>query len=211
MDLRPRHMYHADLVLAAEAFLSRHHRERTIPIPIETMIELGMGIDIIPCADLLRLGGCDAFPTRDGSQIWVEKKDYIERCPHFRFTLAEEASHITLHGDAMRRVKANTLEEVRAAVRDFAKYPAFDKQAKTMAALVLIPPANLHADFPLALRDVMQMVRRHTRVDPESVRSTVLRMLATKYEVTQRVMRVRIDREDLWRKNAQQLGFIQVA
>jgi len=47
----PRYSYR-QLQQAAEDFLTRHHPGGTLPIPIEEIVEFGVGLDIVPFPNL---------------------------------------------------------------------------------------------------------------------------------------------------------------
>ena len=64
---------------AAKDFLKKYHPEDTYPIPIEDIIELKMGIDIIPIPGLSEaIDGIGGFISSDLSNISID--EYIYMC-----------------------------------------------------------------------------------------------------------------------------------
>lgn len=61
-----------ELEKAANQFLSEHHPDGSIPIPIEEIVEIKLGIKLIPAPGLLRLG-IDAFLTHDFKEIYIDQ------------------------------------------------------------------------------------------------------------------------------------------
>src|SRR6266849_4451191 len=81
----------------AADLLRLHHPAGTIPIPVEEIIELQLGLDIIPMPGLAK--GCDvyAFPSRDLRSIYVDQGVQESHEAQYRFHLAHELAHIVLH------------------------------------------------------------------------------------------------------------------
>ncbi|MEM9348435.1 MAG: hypothetical protein AAGB26_17745 [Planctomycetota bacterium] len=50
----------------ASDFLHQHNSDGTIPVPIESIVEFKLGIDIVPVAGLIDTAGINAFITRSG-------------------------------------------------------------------------------------------------------------------------------------------------
>ncbi|MBI4602387.1 MAG: hypothetical protein HY721_10555 [Planctomycetes bacterium] len=85
----PRYSY-AQIQSEAATFLARHHLAGTIPVPVEEVIELQLGIDIVPFPGLHRAFDTDGFTTSDLSAIYVEEYVYQNVPTRYRFTLAHE-------------------------------------------------------------------------------------------------------------------------
>ena len=57
----------------ADSFLSRYHPSRSIPIPIEDIIDLGLKLDIVPMPGLKHGFEVDAFISRDMETIYIDE------------------------------------------------------------------------------------------------------------------------------------------
>jgi len=62
---------------AAEIFLQRYHSDKSLPIPIEEIIDLKLGLNIIPIPGLFDLHNIDAFLSSDRRGIVIDH-DHLE-------------------------------------------------------------------------------------------------------------------------------------
>jgi len=69
---RPAVLSYKDLQKRAEEFLAEFHEERTLPIPIEEIVEVDFEIELIPLEGVLDDLEVDAFLTSDLTQIYVD-------------------------------------------------------------------------------------------------------------------------------------------
>ena len=104
MGFKAPFLQYDDLRVRAEDFLSQYHLQRTIPVPIEAIIELQFGMDIVPMPGL---GHFDvvAYVSQDMNEIRVDEFVQRERPARYRFCLAHELSHKLLHADVFRELR----------------------------------------------------------------------------------------------------------
>lgn len=145
---------------AALEILRKYHPNDTIPIPIESIIEFDLELDIIPVPNLHKNHGIDGALSQDFSQIYVD--DYaFENWPNrHRFTLAHEVGHYVLHKSDLENGEINTVEDWL----DYAKEIAgignwFETQAHTFAGYILIPPHHLESQFNRFLPEIEKMIQ----------------------------------------------------
>jgi len=71
----------------------------SIPVDIETIIDVKLKIYIIPILGFLRLASVDALISSDYKSIYVDKEVYLDERRHnrLRFSLAHEIGHFVLH------------------------------------------------------------------------------------------------------------------
>ena len=81
----------------AEQFLAVHWPSRTIPIPIEEIIELNLKINIAPLPNLWRDFRIDGYLNSNRNTICVDQYQYETLNEKYRFTLAHELGHYLLH------------------------------------------------------------------------------------------------------------------
>lgn len=94
---------HQDLEKQAEAFLARYVPERVIPVPIEEIIEVDLGIDITPIPGFARRFGVEGYISNDMQMLIVDEETMKRNPGRYRFTIAHEISHLLLHADFIRQ------------------------------------------------------------------------------------------------------------
>jgi hypothetical protein len=73
---RPPFIKYDQIHTKAEEFLNTYHSLRSLPIPIEQIIDISMGINIEPYFKLEKNLGLTAFITNDLSTIAVDEDVY---------------------------------------------------------------------------------------------------------------------------------------
>lgn len=91
-----------DLRRRADAFIARYHPAGTIPVPIDDIVEAQLGIDIVPVPglrDVLQSDdyGVESYITSDLREIHIDEWVYRHRYNRYRFSIAHEIGHATLH------------------------------------------------------------------------------------------------------------------
>lgn len=81
----------------ADDFLKQHHSSMSLPIPIEDIAELSLGLRIIPIHNLKNDFGVDSYITSDFKQIVIDQYCYDKHENRCRFTYAHEMAHLILH------------------------------------------------------------------------------------------------------------------
>lgn len=133
----------------AAAFLAEHHKEGTIPVPIEKIIEFRFQLDIVPVPGLQAEFDVDAFITSDLSEIRVDQ--FIQECrpARYRFSLAHELAHILIHQDVFKELKFSTIAEWKAVMQSIPEdeYGWIEWQAYCLGGLILVPETLLRDLF----------------------------------------------------------------
>lgn len=139
----------SDLRLAAAKFLTEHHTEGTIPVPIEWIIEQRFQMDIVPVPGLNRGFQIDAYITSDLSEIRVDEDVYSSVETRYRFSLAHELAHRLLHANVLRQLRFNTIGEWLSARDRISEreYRFIEWHANAFAGLILVPPEPLAQQF----------------------------------------------------------------
>jgi hypothetical protein len=67
--------------IAGEAinFLSKHHPEDTLPVPVEEIIEFDLQIEIVPIPNLQRDFDIEGFTSSDLKSIYVDDFIFFKR------------------------------------------------------------------------------------------------------------------------------------
>lgn len=129
----------------AENFLTKFHPARELPIPIEKIIDVDMGINIKPHLGLLDEIGQDGFISTDLTTITVDEYvyDYIE--VRYRFTLAHELAHAFLHRSIYESHSTKTIGDWKDFQKELPEQERkwLERQANCWAGLVLVPREEL--------------------------------------------------------------------
>src|SRR5260370_39215703 len=94
----------------AAAFLEQHHKEGTIPIPIEKIAEFRFNLDIVPVPGLQDEFDVDAYITSDLTEIRVDQFIQENRPTRYRFSLAHELAHVLIHQDIFKALAFSTID-----------------------------------------------------------------------------------------------------
>lgn len=134
-----------DVKKEAERFLQEYHSSLVLPIPIEEIVELKMGIGLSVVSGIKELLGIDAFINRDFSEIIVDSFSFEKYVARTRFSIAHEIGHLILHREWYEKNGPKNVEEYFGFTDHFDAniYKKIEIQASTFAGLVLIPTKRL--------------------------------------------------------------------
>ena len=80
--------------------------EDLFPVPIDKILELKLGYSIIPIPRLKKDLDIDSFITKD-KELYIDEEIYMaENNQRYRFSLAHELGHITLHETLFKHINA---------------------------------------------------------------------------------------------------------
>ena len=129
----------------SEKFLQKHHPNLKLPIPIEEIVEINLGINLDTVPRLKEEFDIDGFIHSNFQAITID--DYIfntfeERA---RFTVAHEIGHAVLHKNIYEQFNIKTKEDYRKFQNSV---PDLDQkwleiQANTFAGCLLVPSKPL--------------------------------------------------------------------
>ena len=136
---------HEDIREHSKNFLDKYHPSLKIPIPIEEIIEFQMDINITPLPGLHKVIEVDGFTSSNLSCISVDEFVHSSRLNRYRFTLAHEVAHITLHKDIYSSATFRNLNEWKEFINSIPinKHRWLEYHAYTFAGLVLVPSQDL--------------------------------------------------------------------
>lgn len=134
-----------EITKKAEEFLEQNN-VKSIPVPIEDIIDRNYNINIIPIPGLLDICGvdglsdCSSHPT-----ISVDDFIYKNRYYRYRFTLAHEIAHFMLHREYLNKCKFDSItkwKEVYDEI-DMSDHSKMEYQGYAFSGLVLVPRREL--------------------------------------------------------------------
>jgi hypothetical protein len=140
MAIRISRLSYEDLRGIADRFLAEHGALGVMLVPIEEIVEFGLGISIVPIPGLHAGHDIDGFLSADMSEISVDLYVLESRPARYRFTLAHEAGHVVLHGDALRVVTPTSIRDWKQFVRELPEPHRswLEWQAYAFAGLALV-------------------------------------------------------------------------
>ncbi|MBI5739450.1 MAG: ImmA/IrrE family metallo-endopeptidase [Nitrospirae bacterium] len=129
----------------AEKFLKDNHPQRTLPVPIHEIIDIKLGIHVVPKFMMEKNIGLVGFLSNDFSTIYIDENVHDYQEARFRFTLAHEIGHLMLHKNMYKNLAFRTPEEwksIQLRLKDDVR-KWFEWQANCFAGLVLVPRDEL--------------------------------------------------------------------
>ena len=186
----------------AEAFLARYHPSRTIPVPVEDIIEKQFNIDIYPVPGLTRAftandDGVVAYVNSSLNLITVDYDAWEGHTTRYRFSITHELAHIILHGNIFSQLKANSIAEWKLAMQSIPtdQYRWLERTPTTSPDSFWSPPPN----FANSLRITPQRPWQRACVLTMSLCGPTLANISPRYLVPlAKSVRIRIEKEGLW-------------
>ena len=200
MTFRPSVLRYNDLRGRAEAFLEEFHEERTLPVPIEEIVEFDFQIELVPIDGILHDLEVDAFLSSDLTQIYVDEFVMQHRPRRLRFSLAHEIGHHELHKPLHESSRVATVRDwkrVQASISED-DYAWFEYQANSFAGLVLVPTSELRAQFDAAMRAARAAELSEATLADEAGKSYIAKWLADQFAVSEQVIEKRMEKDGLW-------------
>ena len=147
----------SEIEAAAEAFLRKHHPARTVPIPIEEILDLQLKLNIIPVPGLFN-HGIDAFLSGDLNNLYIDQEHLEYRISRARFTFAHEAGHLSLHSSYILSQRIASVESWKKIILgEGSGRDSMEIQANMFASFLLMPSDHLEKEF----EQVKATLRRH--------------------------------------------------
>lgn len=149
----------SDVTKASENFLQKYHPSYALPVPIEEIVELKMGIAIVVVPGIKFLLGIDSFISSDFTQITIDERSFVKFPERTRFSVAHEIGHLVLHKDWYQKYGPQNLEDyiVFHDRVDKEVYKHIEIQAQTFAGLVLVPKELLFEELKKKLGRIPSM------------------------------------------------------
>ncbi len=142
-----------DVATAADKFLKTYHPSNNLPIPIEEIVEIKIGIALYAIPGIKPLLGIDAFINSDFTQITVDENSLTTFTARARFSIAHEIGHSILHQEWYKKYGPQNIDDYLTFHEriDAKSYKYIEIQAHTFAGLVLVPKELLLNQLKLRL------------------------------------------------------------
>ena len=188
--------------LKAEQLRATHFPppKNTIPVDVLWLVELGLGLDIIPFDDLYAKYKVDAAIAPDHKGLYVDAESYIlwEQGPmwkqnRLRFTVAHELGHLMLHEPPKFASIDSYLDYLKTPWTG--KYTQ-EQEANEFAGRLLVPIDKLRNYFDEFALRIQQLIPDWK--DSQDLRIKFARQVAPKFAVHEDALLTRLSRERLW-------------
>lgn len=198
MKLKTTYLTYSNVGKEAKNCLDKHWPKFELPIPIEKIIDVNIGIHIDTIPGLYKNYELNGFLTADRTTIYVDETQYDQYYKKCRFTLAHELGHYVLHKECYNNLPSS--------VEDYIKWRLsipqeeiswFEIQAHWFAEQILIPRNQLMekciATVGKYKNEILELIRYNSR---SSFWSYASDEIAQDFEVNPPAIERRINRED---------------
>ena len=181
-----------DVAAAADKFLKTYHPSNNLPVPIEEIVEIKMGIALYAIPGIKPLLGIDAFINSDFTQITVDENSLTTFTARARFSITHEIGHSILHKEWYRKHGPQSIEDYLTFHEriDAKSYKFIEIQAHTFAGLVLVPK-------DLLLNQLKLKLGRVPNQESAEILIPVANDLLDVFQVSGDVMLRRLEKEDI--------------
>jgi len=193
----PRWSYE-DIRRSADGFLAHYHATRSVPVPIEDILDKILQVNIVPIAGLLQGFDIDAFTSSDLCNVTVDEFIYLKRANRYRFSLAHEAGHIWMHRDLYTGKNFGSITEWGKFVDSIPEedYSWLEWQANSFAGLVLVPAEHLRTLVKPQV-DTIRASDISWEENEDFIWTRIAAVLAKEFEVSPAALKVRIEYEKI--------------
>jgi len=186
-----------DIKKAADSFRKEFGND-TIPVDIEKIIELKLGMSIVPTKSLMAVSGADALITTDWNLIYVDYDKFLdERFENrLRFTFAHEIGHYILHKNIYNSFEVKEIKDYYNLFKDIPQiqYNKLETQAMMFASYLLIPRETLVFQRSKILKTYDSIARDKMRnIDERTLNSYLANPLSNIFGVSGTALEVALN------------------
>jgi Zn-dependent peptidase ImmA (M78 family) len=192
-----------DIHLIAEGFRSEYLESVDIvPVPIEEIVELKLGIEIRIIPELKTSTDIDGFLSRDLKEMYIDENIYNnpKMLKRLRFTYAHELGHFAIHKPMIEGIEIHSEEkwiDFRTGLSEY-DLSRFEYQAYEFAGRLLVPREILIDQLEYNREKIELFKRQSSRYNKDELIQTVSRVICDHFLVSDQVIVKRIIREGLW-------------
>ena len=168
------------LAKMAEDFLSQQNSLGKVPIPIEEIVEIKLGIRVVPIPELHRLHGFDSYLVLgEEPTIVIDHDRYEGMLERTRFTYAHELAHYLLHSDLYKAAKIKDEEDYIRFQNSLGKdsEKRLEIQAFVLASYLLVPQEDFRSFVDAFLKE------RNGNILPSDIGELII-ALSDRYKVS---------------------------
>ena len=125
-----------------------------IPVPIDEIVELGLGLDLIATQNLTKDSGVPGFISRDLTTITVDLGVFEKRPFLCRKIIAHELAHSLLHRDFYSNISYSDVSGWLGVIRSISNtdLERLEWQADALGSLICVPKKELGRHVKTALQ-----------------------------------------------------------
>jgi len=184
----------------ADIFLDKYHPTRNPPIPIEYIAESKLRMEIVPIPNLRTRTGIESMLLSDLKTIVLDEYllDIYSNGNRYRYSLAHEIAHLFLHREIVKEFGLNDTSALREFMTnvDSRQYGWLETHANEFAGLILVPPEVLEKSFKSVCSE-LKKEGYSPSADYSIFGEYLIERLAKKFQVSPKVMEIRIRNERL--------------
>lgn len=198
MTLEIPYLTYSDIGKRAQDFLSEYHSSLELPIPIEAIIDVKMGLDIVPFPNLYKDFGLSGYLSSDRTAIYVDEIQSDQYEEKYRYTLAHELGHYVLHKSCYEELPFRSPDEYvewRESITN-EEISWFETHGDWFAGYVLVPSCHLETVCHNVIAKHKTTFAKFKKI-PEDFWSYVSNEVATYFEVNPPVVEIRIKKESI--------------
>ncbi|MBU4338215.1 ImmA/IrrE family metallo-endopeptidase [Patescibacteria group bacterium] len=173
----------------------------SIPVDIETIIDVKLKIDIIPSLNLKQECDSDALISSDWKSILVDRNEYLdERYQNrLRFSFAHEIGHFVLHKDIYGSFKITALEEFYRFIEKIPKeqYGFFETQANKFAGYLLVKRKLLEKKLDIEIERVKKAIDLNSLNNKTLLKSYIANPLSKEFGISRESMEIILSEFDI--------------
>lgn len=180
---------------AAERLLKEHHPSRSIPIPVEEIVELKLGISIVPVMGLKTNDDVDAFLSHDFTELYIDHWQYMGATNRCRFTLAHELGHFVLHREVVAQI--TSLEQWKKFILgEGLGRAAYEIHADNFSGCLLMPREEVSAEYLLQRATAAEKFEKAGMkiTDEQTLISFIANEIAKKFNVSEKAAEIRLSK-----------------
>lgn len=200
---KPKRIPFVDIREKAEEFRKEQSlSENQIPVPIESIVEFGLQLEITPIKGLKSKGDIDGFLSNDLKSIYLDYDMYWDDryLPRLHFTLAHEVGHLIIHSDEITKIDFQNEDEWIKFRNEMDEDDLnwFEQQAHEFGGRLLVPLTPLKEALE-GQREKVEIFRKMSQNnDEDRLIDAIARMINNDFAVSYEVIRKRIRVERLW-------------
>lgn len=184
----------------ADEFLGRHWGEK-IPVDIEHIVDVELGLDIVPVRHLYRGYGIDGYLSADRSAIYVDEAAYDHTVLyHYRFTLAHEVAHLVLHRDLFDAAEFGSIEDWKRFLGEMPEWARsrYEWQGYNLGGLLLVQEEPLDRHISSAVEMARKKSFDEIDLREEAHRDYIAEYVGRRFDVSQDVILKRGAKDGHW-------------
>ena len=165
-----------------------------LPTDVELIAERDLDILLTPLPGIRQINKTDAILLINREIVY--DTDVIPF--RIRFSIAHEIGHLILHTDFLNKFGIASIKDYAAFTSKIPEYiwDKIETQANEFAGRILVPKENLIKEIKM-MSDKIEEARAIINFDIHTLNTIVSRVLHKKFEVSEGVIKIRLEREKI--------------